>query len=410
MEQIILYIIIGLVVAEYALSRVLNYLNQKNWKPEVPDKLKAYYDGEKYRKSHAYEKVNDRLELWSSTISTAIMVAILVVGGFGWLDRFVQSVTDNLIWSTLLFFGVIGIAGMILGLPFSIYKTFYIEEKFGFNRTTVKTFILDKIKGLILGAIIGGALLAAFVWFYQLAGQSFWIYAWVAFTAFSLFMTMFYTTIFVPIFNKLKPLEEGELRNAIEAYAQKVDFPLTNIYVIDGSKRSTKANAFFSGIGAKKSIVLYDTLIEDHTTEELVAILAHEVGHYKLKHIYKGFVLSSLQMLITLYLLALFIDTPELSKALGAPENRFYLNLIAFGILYFPISMITGLLMNVFSRKNEYEADDYAKKTYSAEPLKEALIKLSVKHLSNLHPHPAYVFVYYSHPPLLKRIKAMETF
>jgi STE24 endopeptidase len=310
----------------------------------------------------------------------------------------------------LLFFGVIGIASDILSTPFSIYDTFVIEEKFGFNRTTVKTFVTDKIKGWLLAALLGGGLLAIFVWFYDFAGSLFWLYAWLFLTGFSVFMAMFYSTLIVPIFNKQTPLEEGELRDAIEAFARKAGFKLDNIYVIDGSKRSSKANAYFSGLGPKKRIVLFDTLIKDHTTEELVAILAHEIGHYKKKHIVKGMVVSGIHSVVMLYLLGFFINRPELSMALGVEQSSFHIGIIAFGLLYSPISTILGIAGNAMSRKHEYQADSFAARNYKPEPLQDALKKLSVNNLSNLRPHPLHVFINYSHPTLLQRLEHLEKF
>ncbi|MBN4081857.1 M48 family metallopeptidase, partial [bacterium AH-315-C07] len=273
---------------------------------------------------------------------------------------------------------------------------------------TPKVFITDKLKGYLLTIILGGGILSLFIWFYNLAGTNFWIYAWIMFAAVMLFMFMFYTSLILPLFNKLTPLEDGGLRTKIEEYAKKVDFPLVNILVMDGSKRSAKANAFFSGLGSKKKIVLYDTLIKDHSDEELVAVLAHEVGHYKKKHTHQSIVLSLLQTGLTLFILSWFIDSSLLSEVLGGKEYAFHLNLLAFGLLYSPLSMIIGVLMNILSRKNEYQADRYAKETYDGSFLASALKKLSVNNLSNLNPHSWNVFLHYSHPPLLKRLEAIE--
>ncbi|MBA7519213.1 Protease HtpX [subsurface metagenome] len=296
----------------------------------------------------------------------------------------------------------------IISTPFSLYDTFVIEEKYGFNKTTLKTFFLDKIKGWFLAAIIGGGLLALVVWFYEQTTNMFWIYTWILVSVFMIFMTMFYSTLIVPIFNKQTPLEEGGLRNAIQEFCKKVDFKLDNLYVIDGSKRSTKANAYFSGLSAKKRIVLFDTLIEDLTQNEILAVLAHEIGHYKKKHTRTGIIISILQTGLTLFILSLFIGNPKLSGALGSGIPSFHLGLIAFGILYSPISTIIGLGMNSFSRKNEFQADNFAKFNFNGEDLSSALKKLSVKNLSNLTPHPAFVFFHYSHPPLLKRLKRLK--
>ncbi|MGB0892336.1 MAG: M48 family metallopeptidase, partial [Flavobacteriaceae bacterium] len=296
----------------------------------------------------------------------------------------------------------------ILSTPLSYYKTFVIEEKFGFNKTTKKTFFLDKIKGWFMSAILGGGIISLIILFYQQAGENFWIYAWVLVAVFSLFMNMFYAKLIVPIFNKQTPLEDGELKSAIENYAKKVGFTLDNIFVIDGSKRSTKANAYFSGFGSQKRITLFDTLINDLETDEIVAVLAHEVGHYKKKHIIFNLFASILLTGFTLFILSLFINSPLLSEALGVSIPSFHIGLIAFGILYSPISEITGLFMNYMSRKFEYQADDYAKETFAGKPLITSLKKLSKNSLSNLTPHPAYEFMHYSHPTLLKRVKNLR--
>ncbi|MEN7550157.1 M48 family metallopeptidase [Rapidithrix thailandica] len=408
MEKTILYIIIAIVAFEFILERLLDYLNQKHWDNQLPKGLQGIIDQDKYQKSQDYAFAKSKLSLWSSLLSFAVILTILFTGGFALIDQWALSVTENSILSTLLFFAVIGLGSDLMSTPFGIYNTFVIEEKFGFNKMTPKIFIMDKIKGWILGALIGGLLLAVFVWFYSTFREYFWLYAWGIFLVFSIGITMFYTNLIVPLFNKLTPLEDGELRTAIENYASKVNFPLKNVFVVDGSKRSTKANAYFSGLGNAKNIVLYDTLIEKHSTEELVAVLAHEVGHYKKKHTLQGLFISAFTMLLTLYILNLLIDNPALSMALGADESRITLGMVAFSILYSPLSTITGLLMNIFSRKNEFEADAYARETSSGADLVTALKKLSVDTLSNLKPHPAYVFFYYSHPPLLKRMEAIE--
>jgi STE24 endopeptidase len=410
MENILFYIILAILVLDYAFDRVMDYLNASRWSNRLPDELKDIYDEEKYRKSQDYSRINMRMGIITSTLSFLLVVGMLVFGGFGWLDAFVRQFTEHPVWMALLFFAILGLASDLIATPFDVYDTFVIEERFGFNRTTPKTYILDKIKGWTLAIILGGGLLAIFVWFHNVAGAQFWLYAWLFFTAFSLFMTFFYSTLIVPIFNKQTPLEEGPLRDAIEDYAKEQSFRLDNIFVIDGSRRSSKANAYFSGLGPKKRIVLFDTLIKDHSIEELVAVLAHEVGHYKKKHTLKTMALSILHTGVVLFLLGLFINRPELSLALGGQQQSFHLGLLAFGLLYAPVSLLLGVLTNQLSRKHEYEADAFAAKTYSTEPLQEALKKLSVNNLSNLRPHPAYVYVHYSHPPLLKRLENLEKF
>ncbi|MEZ5198349.1 MAG: M48 family metallopeptidase, partial [Bacteroidales bacterium] len=407
MESTIFYIILVILIFDYLLERLLDYLNSTYWSSEIPKELAGIYDSEQYKKSQDYEKVKTRFSILTSSLSLAVMLLMLLLGGFAWLDNFVRSHTENPILMALLFFGILGLAADILSTPLSIYSTFVIEEKFGFNKTTPKTFIFDKIKGWLLAAIIGGGLLALIVWIYETTGEWFWVIAWGAIGFFTIFMTMFYSNIIVPMFNKQTPLEEGSLRSAIEEFAQKVGFKLKNIFVMDGSKRSTKANAYFTGLGAKKRIVLFDTLIKDQTDEELVGVLAHEIGHYKKKHTLTGTIISLLQTGLMLYILSLFIGNPVLSQALGAEQGSFHLGILAFGLLYSPLSLILGLAMNGLSRKNEFAADRYAGENYKPQPLMDALKKLSVNHLSNLRPHPAYVFFYYSHPPLLERLKAL---
>jgi len=408
MQQLIFYIIIGVIVFDFILDQILDYLNARNQKSTLPDELKGIYDEEKYLKSREYEKTNYKFSIIISTFNFILILGFISFSGFGFVDHIARSFSVNYIIIALLFFGIIVFVSDIIHIPFNLYDTFVIEEKFGFNKTTLKTFFLDKIKGWIIGAIIGGGLLALFVLFYGSAGKYFWLYAWAAFTVFMLFMTMFYTSLIVPIFNKLKPLEDGELKNEITEFCKLADFKLNNVFVIDGSKRSTKANAYFSGLGKKKKIVLFDTLIERLSKEEIVAVLAHEIGHYKKKHTLVSLIISVIQSGITLYILSFFVGNPILSNALGVKEASFHVGLITFGFLYSPISMIIGLLMNIFSRKNEFAADRFAAENYKGIHLQEALKKLSVNNLSNLTPHPVYVFFNYSHPPLLQRLKFIE--
>lgn len=403
--EVILWVIVGIVSISFVTGQVLEYLNLKAMRPDVPDEVASFYDREKYRKSQEYHREVTRFSFITSTLSFVGSILMLVLGGFGWVDGLLRTVTENPILLALLFFGVLGLASDLLTLPFQWYSTFVIEEKYGFNKTTVGTFITDKLKGYVLGALIGGGLLAALIYLVETIGPDFWIWFAAIACLFMLFMNMFYTSLILPLFNKLTPLPDGELKTAIEEFSNKINFPITNIFVIDGSKRSSKANAFFSGIGKKKKIVLYDTLIRNHTTEELVAVLAHEVGHYKKKHIIWSFVLGVVQIVFMLFMLAQMVFNEELSLALGGAQQAIHLNLLAFTILFSPISAITGLFMNIYSRKNEFEADAFARDTYNGKALAEALKKLSVDNLSNLYPHPAYVFVHYSHPPLLKRLE-----
>jgi len=404
----IFFIIVAILIADFLLERYLEYLNRKSMRVELPDELKDVFDAEQYRKQQEYKRTNDRFGALTSSFSFLLIMLMLFLGGFSLVDLWAKNITDHPVFTVLVFFGILAIASDIINIPFSIYDIFVIEEKFGFNRVTPLLFIIDKIKGWLLGGLIGGGLLALIVWFYLSTGSMFWIYAWLLAVGFTVFMAMFYSSLIVPMFNKQKPLEEGELRQAIKAFSDRVSFKLVNIYVIDGSKRSTKANAYFSGFGPKKRIVLYDTLIKDLTTDEIVAVLAHEIGHYKKHHVYIGLFAGVIQSGMTLFILSLMISNPSLSAALGGSEPSFHLGLIAFGILYSPISLLTGLLMNHISRSNEYAADRYVKENNDATSLINALKKLSSKNLSNLTPHPAYVFFHYSHPTLLQRIKAIQ--
>ena len=408
MEQTtILYILLGIVTFDFALERILHLLNRKNAKNPIPPELEGIYDEQGYAKSQAYLTEISKFGTFTATLNFALVFLALSQGWFGWLDNVVRDYAAISLITPLYFFGVLFVATDILGTPFSLYRQFVIEEKFGFNKMTMKTFWMDKLKGLLLGAIIGGLLLAVFMALIEFMGNTFWIYFWLVMIAFTLFANMFYTSLILPLFNKLTPMEEGELKSSIQAYCEKVNFPLKNIFIIDGSKRSSKGNAFFSGLGKRKKVVLYDTLVEKHTTEELTAVFAHEVGHYKKKHILVSTIFSILMMGLMLYLLSLMIFNSQVSWAMGGVSTAVHLNLLAFGILYSPVSHIIGLLGNLLSRKNEFEADSFAKETYASTPLVTALKKMSSDHLSNLTPHPAYVFVHYSHPTLLQRVKAL---
>jgi STE24 endopeptidase len=408
-KQAILWILLGIIVLDFIVEEVLSYLNRKSSYRALPSQFKDIYDEEKYQKSLAYQRDKEKFSSITTVISFVATLTLLLTGGFGMIDGWLRAYTGNEVTLALSFFAVLYFASDLLTLPFQLYNVFVIEEKYGFNKTTPKTFVLDKLKGYLLTIIFGGLLVGILIILILFLGKDFWIYFWGVMATPMLLANLFYTSVIVPLFNKLTPLEDGTLREAITKYSQGVNFPLTNIFVIDGSKRSSKANAYFSGLGKKKKIVLFDTLLEKHTEEELVAVLAHEVGHYKKKHIIGSLVLGVLQTGVMLYLLSLLIFNSQVSFAMGGDITAIHLNLLAFGILYSPVSRILGILMNVLSRKNEFEADAYAAETYEAQPLATALKKLSVDSLSNLFPHPWYVFVHYSHPPMLKRLERLES-
>ena len=363
------YIIITIIIINFIIDKILGYLNAKHYDDPIPDELTDVYGEDEYKKSQAYKKTNYKFSLWSSLFSIVLTLGFLWLDGFEYVDNIARTYSDHPISIALIFFGIIMLGSDILSTPFSYYKTFVIEENFGFNKTTRKTFILDKIKGLLMMAIIGGGILAVIIWFYLQTKDLFWLYAWGIVTLFTIFMNMFYSKLIVPLFNKQSPLEEGSLRDHISDYAKSVGFKLNKIFIIDGSKRSTKANAYFSGFGSEKRVTLYDTLVKELDEEEIVAVLAHEVGHYKKKHIIFNLIASIVLTGFTLYILSIFISNPLLSNALGVDIPSFHVGLIAFGLLYSPISEITSLVMNYFSRKFEYQADDYAKVTYKAKHL-----------------------------------------
>lgn len=402
-----LNLILIILIAGFLFDFILDYLNIKNWSDKVPDLLKDVYSEEKYLKAKEYAIVNYRFSKIVSFLSLGIILFCLLTGLFGKLDDYVRTISSNPIWIALIFFGVIGLVSDLVSTPFAFYKTFVIEQKFGFNKTSLKTFFADKIKGYLLAALLGGIILSILIKIFEMTGTNFWWLAWLFLITFMFLTTVFYASWILTVFNKLIPLPEGDLRKSIEEYSRKNDFPLKDVFVMDGSKRSSKANAFFSGLGKKKKIVLFDTLINEHTKEELVAVLAHETGHYKLKHTLTSFILGIAQAGIMLFVFSFLQNSPQLAAALGSSHSGLHLELLAFGFLYTPISALTGLFMHFLSRKNEYEADNFARKTYSGPALISALKKLSADNLSNLTPHPAYVFFHYSHPPLLKRLEAL---
>ena len=402
-------IILVAVVAEYALGIVSNVLNLSALKPQAPEGLGDLYDPEKYQKSQEYTKVNTGFDMITGTFKLAILLTFWFLGGFNELDLLVRGWGLPVIVEGVLYIGILGLAYMFITLPFSIYGTFVIEEQFGFNKTTWGTFIMDKVKGVGLGIALGAPLLAAILAFFEYAGDLAWLYAWIAVTIVTLAIQFIAPTWIMPLFNKFTPLESGELREAIFEYARSVNFTLDNILVMDGSKRSSKANAFFTGFGKNKRIALFDTLMETQTVPELVSVLAHEIGHYKKKHIIQNMVVSIVHTAIIFFLLSIFLNSEGLFDAFFMDEMSVYAGLLFFGMLYTPVELVLSIVLQHISRKHEYEADRWSVETYERpEELSSALKKLSAENLSNLAPHPFYVLFNYTHPPLLERVRAID--
>jgi len=403
------YIIIGILCFSFGLDLMLSILNAKRFSDALPENVSDIYDEEKYSTAQQYKKTNHTFGLIHGTFSFLLTLSFIGFGGFEYVDQFARNISTNVIVIALVFFSIIIIGSTILNIPFAYYSTFVIEEKFGFNKATKKIFFLDQIKNILMTFVLGGGIISLIIFTYTKTGTDFWLYAWGIVIVFMIFMNMFYARLIVPIFNKQTPLEEGSLKQKIADYAATVGFTLQKIYVLNASERSTKANAYFSGFGKAKRVTLYDTLINDLNEEEIVAVLAHEVGHYKRKHIIFNLILSLLLIGLTLFLFSLCLSYPELSQALGVSNPSFHVGLVAFMILYSPISEFTSLIKNYFSRKFEYQADNYAKATYDADAMINALKKITRNGLSNLTPHPAYVFMHYSHPTLIQRITNLKS-
>jgi len=402
--------IVTFILIDFAAGRVIDFLNENSKNAPLSPIAAEIYNPDEYAKSLEYGTAKYKVELFTSVISTVAMLSAIILGWFAWLDQAIRDRFTNNLLITVIFFGVLIVVGMISNLPISYYSTFVIEEKFGFNKTTKKLFVMDAIKQLLLSVALGLPIIYLIALIYQNLESTFWLVGWLAVSAISLFMFIFGTRIFLPMFNKVKPLPEGELRSEVESYCQSQGFPLSKLWEMDASKRSTKLNAFFSGMGKVKIIGLYDTLIEKLTTKETVAVLAHEVGHYKRKHVYTMFAFSNIQTLVIFSLMGWLLGNPNLSKALGSDTPSFHLSMIAFFMLFTPVSTLLGLINNSFSRHNEYQSDKYSIDTYpgAREYMYSALKKLSVESLSNLNPHPVYVAVHYSHPPILDRLANLK--
>ena len=404
-------IILSAILLEFVLNLVADVLNLKALKLEPPSTLQDVYKPEAYRRSQEYLRVNTLFGFIVSAFSLIVLLAFWLAGGFNFLDQIVRGWGFGNIITGLLYTGILLLAYGLVALPFSIYDTFVIEERFGFNRTTPRIFVLDRLKGLALAIILGTPLMACVLALFEYAGTYAWLYCWAAVTLYTLAVEFIAPTWIMPLFNKFTPMEQGELRESILDYARSVNFPIQNVFVMDGSKRSSKSNAFFTGFGRNKRIALFDTLIAQHKVGELVAVLAHEIGHYKKKHILQSIVISILHFGLVFFLLSIFLNSPGLYQAFYMQQPSIYTGLIFFGLLYTPIELILSILLNLFSRKNEYEADRFAAVTIEQPVnLANALKKLAANNLSNLTPHPYYVFLHYSHPSLLQRVDAIERY
>ena len=404
----IFWIIIIAVIVIFLLDQISEYLNLKALVPKVPEEFKNVFDDNKYAQSLKYTKTTTKFGFLDSTFNLLIFLVFWFLGGFGWLDQLVSNLGHGPTGSGLIFFGILIFASSILGLPFELYETFKIEAEFGFNNTTLKTFITDKFKGIIIGGIIGIPVLSLILWLFESVDMA-WLWGWIFISSFSLLMAYLAPAIIMPMFNKFEPLEDGELKTAINEMSSKCDFPLTELSVMDGSKRSKKSNAFFTGFGKNKKIALFDTLIENHNTKELVAVLAHEIGHFKKKHIIQTLFIGIAQTGALFFLLGFFIKSSPLSMAFGVSDPKVHCSLLFFTLLFKPISKVLSVIMNLLSRKNEFEADEYAATvTKDPDSLITALKKLSADNLSNLTPHPFYVFMHHSHPTVNERVKALR--
>lgn len=408
MANTLYWIIIVIVLADFLFGIWLQILSIRASKNPIPACLAGLYDEKEYARQQSYFRVNHKMAFITSSLSTLITLAFFAFGGFAWLDAVAKPFSENMILQALCFFGILYVVTFLISLPFSIYDTFVIQEKYGFNKSTPKIFAGDTVKSFFLVALLNGGLLAMAVWVYSLNPQWFWLIAWGAFAVIQLLLQYCFSELIVPLFNKQKPLEEGELRSAIEAFATKVGFELENIYVMDASKRSTTANAYFTGFGKKKRVVLFDTLVEQLTTDEIVGVLAHEIGHYKHGHLIKDILTSLISTLVSFWLFSLVIDNASFASAAGCTEPTFWVNLTVFSLLLSPVELILGILSNIISRRHERQADIFAKENGCGPAEASGLKKISSQALSNLTPHPLVVFVKHSHPTLADRVEFLE--
>ena len=406
--NIFLWIIVATLLLEFFLYTLSRFLDLKHLSTDLPEEFKGYYSQEEYARSQEYLKENTRFAYLTSTFDLFIILLMIFLGFFNTIDLWVRGFEFSPIIAGLLFFGILFFIQDIIGTPFSLYRTFIIEEKFGFNKTTPKTYIMDKIKSYFLLIVLGGTILSLILFFFESFGDFAWFYAWVVLSGFLVLIQPLFTLFIAPMFNTFTPLEDGELKDRINDFAKKVHFPISRIDVMDGSRRSSKSNAYFSGLGKNKRIALFDTLIEKHSVDELLSIIAHEVGHYKKRHNIKGIVLGVVQTGIMFFLLSIFLNNPGLFAAFKMENLSIYASLLFFTVLYSPIELIMSFIGNAISRKHEFEADAFAKESIeTGEHLINGLKNLTVTNLGNLTPHPLTVWMSYSHPPVLDRIHAL---
>jgi STE24 endopeptidase len=402
-------VILLTLLVTFCIKLLSELLNVRNASATLPPEFAGVFDEDAYIKSQEYLKATSRFSLVSAGFDLAVLLLFWFSGGFNILDGFIRSYDFNPVVTGLLYIGTLLLAQSVVDMPFSIYRTFVIEEKFGFNKTTRGVFVSDLLKSFFLAVLLGAPVIAGLLWFFQEAGPKAWLLAWAGITLFSLLLQYVAPSWIMPLFNKFVPLEDGDLKRSIMQYAGEVNFPLSGIYVIDGSKRSSKANAFFTGFGKRKRIALFDTLINNHPVQELVAVLAHEIGHFKKKHIIINMLLSLLNLGALFFLLSLFMNNHGLFEAFFMNDVSVYGSFIFFMLLYTPVEFVLSLFLQALSRRHEFEADYFAVTTYSGgQALADALKKLSRSNLSNLTPHPLYVFLNYSHPPVMHRISRIR--
>jgi len=408
METLILIIVYTVVIGSFIFNTWLAMLNYKHRNEPIPEEVQDVYDTDKYKKWLEYNMENHRFSMIVRTINFIIFVLMLSLGIFVWFDDLAVSISSSIRIQTLLFLGFYFLLSFIVGIFTSYYDTFKIEEKYGFNKATKKTFFMDKVKSLILTIIFGGGLVYLILVIFKYAGNLFFLYTWLALVVIFVLTNILYVRLIVPMFNKLTPLEDGELKDAINAFAKKVGYEVAQISVIDASKRSSRLNAYFTGFGKLKKIVLYDTLIEKMSTDEIVSVLAHEIGHNKYKHIWFNMIQMTLTLLVYIGVFVLVLQNEVFSTAFGFTESNFGFSLILFAVLLEPIGVLLGLVSATFSRKHEYQADAYSAVQYSPLSMESSLKVLGRENFSNLTPHPLYVKLTYSHPPITDRIKAIR--